>query len=466
MYDKRQLKLINKLFNKEKTYDINSEEEAILEGELLELFEEEMPDENFRSNIMELINKEDVQFKNKKLRKNKKSLIAACAAIIALIIILPYNKVIVDAIEQWVRNITITNDGISQTFKNMEDIEAWKESSKEIKVSEYEKIKRFRPICGKEYINADLKGAEGFFDSKGAEEYLKNESIIQLYKLGDLELDKMIYHEYNDFKHFQYFFSGAYLINNDIEDYVTISVIVNQYDEELRNSITYSENSEFKKAKVLSYEGVFANTTSEYESKWNYSKSIIVPIPEEKIEVELVFENYLSENFEKEVIKMMEQIIKEIKSNKNLKVVTEKKYDTIKEGENYIKDQSIIKLYELLGVQLDSMEYKKYNTKEIFSYLYIDKNSQATSSQAINNISIDITKYNKNNSGNISVPISNFEKVKILSYDGIFMTPFDDGECLELYMPDKKIKIHLSSTNYINKVDAIKAMETIIRDIN
>ncbi|HCQ90564.1 MAG TPA: hypothetical protein DIU45_13525 [Clostridium sp.] len=163
---------------------------------------------------------------------------------------------------------------------------------------------------------------------------------------------------------------------------------------------------------------------------------------------------------------MMEQIIREIKRNKNLKVVTDKKYNTVKEGEKYIKEQSIIKLHELLGVQLDSMEYKKYDNKENFSYLYIDKNLETASSKSINNISVDITKYNKDNSGNISVPISDFEKVNILSYDGIFMTPFDDGECLELYMPDKKIKIHLSSTNDMKKEDAIKAMETIIRDIN
>ncbi|WP_291581896.1 hypothetical protein [Clostridium sp. UBA6640] len=471
MHDKRQLKLIKKLFNIEKTYDINSEEEAILEEELLELFEEEIPDENFRSNVMELINKEEVQFKNKKLGKNKKSLIAVCAAIIVLIIVLPYNKVIVDAIEQWVRSITVTNDGISQTFKNMEDIEAWTESSKEIKVSEYEKIKRFRPICGKEYINADLKGAEGFFDSKGAEEYLKNESIIQLYKLGDLELDKMIYYEYNDSKVFQYFFSNGYRINDDLEDYGNINVLIEKYDKGPVNStIYYEENSKFKKVKVLSYEGAFQHGTFEYENHPYNSKFIIIPIPEEGVEIRLEFNNYLSKNLDKnledEVIKMVEKIIREIKRNKNLKVVTEKKYDTVKEGEKYIKEQSIIKLHELLGIQLDSMEYKKYTTKEKFSYLYIDKNLDATSSKSINNISVDITKYNENNSGNISVPISNFEKVKILSYDGIFMTPFDDGECLELYMPDKKIKIHLSSTNYMNKEDAIKAMETIIRDIN
>lgn len=470
MHDKRQLKLINKLFNIEKTYDINSEEEAILEGELLELFEEEIPDENFRSNVMELIDKEGVQFKNKNLKKNKKSLIAVCAVIIALIIILPYNKVIVDAIEQWVRSITITNDGISQTFKNVEDIEAWKESCKEIKVSEYEKIKRIRPICSKEYINADLKGAEGFFDSKGAKEYLKNESIIQLYKLGDLELDKMIYYDYNDSKFFQYFFSSGYR-NDGSEDYGNINVIIQKYDKRpVNNTICYEENSKFKKVNVLSYEGAFQDGAFEYENCPYDYKSIIIPIPEERVEIRLRFDNYLSKNLDKnledEVIKMMEQIIREIKRNKNLKVVTEKKYDTVKEGEKYIKEQSIIKLHELLGVQLDSMEYKKYDNKEKFSYLYIDKNLETASSKGINNISVDITKYNKDNSGNISVPISNFEKVKILSYDGIFMTPFDDGECIELYMPDKKIKIHLSSTNYINKVDAIKVMETIIRDIN
>ncbi|WP_291561158.1 MULTISPECIES: hypothetical protein [unclassified Clostridium] len=470
MHDKRQLKLINKLFNIEKTYDINSEEEAILEGELLELFEEEMPDEDFRSNVMELIDKEDVQFKNKKLKKNKKSLIAVCAVIIALIIILPYNKVIVDAIEQWVRSITITNDGISQTFKNVEDIEAWKESCKEIKVSEYEKIKRIRPICSKEYINANLKGAEGFFDSKGAKEYLKNESIIQLYNLGDLELDKMIYYDYNDSKFFQYFFSNAYR-NDGSEDYGDINVIIQKYDKgPVNNTICYEGNSKFKKVKVLSYEGAFQDGTFEYENCPYDYKSIIIPIPEEGVEIRLRFDNYLSKNLDKnledEVIKMMEQIIREIKRNKNLKVVTDKKYNTVKEGEKYIKEQSIIKLHELLGVQLDSMEYKKYDNKENFSYLYIDKNLETASSKSINNISVDITKYNKDNSGNISVPISDFEKVNILSYDGIFMTPFDDGECLELYMPDKKIKIHLSSTNDMKKEDAIKAMETIIRDIN
>ncbi|WP_454052669.1 hypothetical protein [Clostridium sp. Marseille-Q7071] len=455
MHDKRQLKLIKKLFNIEKTYDINSEEEAILEEELLDLFEEEILDKNFRSNVMELINKEEVEFKNKKLRKNKKSLIAACAVIIALIIILPYNKVIVDALEQWVRNITISNKNISQTFKSVEDIESLIDRNEEGKLDEYEKMKMFRPICRKEYTN---------INSKEAEEYLKNESIIQLYKVGDLELHNMRYQEYNNYKSFEYHFLRR--IDKNMEDYGNVNVVIGQHEEVFTNMTTYSKNSEFKKVKVLSYEGVFENTTSEYESKWAYSKSIIVPIPEEKIEVRLEFQNYLSENFEKEVIKMMEQIIKEIKRNKNLKVVTEKKYDTAKEGEKYIKEQSIIELYELLGIQLDSMEYKKYTTKEKFSYLYIDKNLEATSSKSINNISIDITKYNKNNSSNISVPVSNFEKVKILSYDGIFMTPFDDGECLELYMPDKKIKIHLSSTNYINKVDAIKAMETIIRDIS
>lgn len=459
MHDKRQLKLINKLFNKEKTYDINSEEEAILEGELLELFEEEMPDEDFRSNVMELINKEETEFKNKELRKNKKSLIAACAVIIALIIILPYNKVIVDAIEQWVRSITVTNDGTSQTFKNTENMTVWKERGKEIEVSEYEKIKRSRPICSKEYNSTEE-----------AEEYLKNESIIQLYKLGDLELDDMTYHEYNDRKLFQYFFSNEYRINNDSEDYGHISVFIEKYDKGLVNSTIYGENSKFKKVKVLSYEGAFQHETFEYENYPYNLKFIIIPIPEEGVEITLEFNNYLSKNLDKnledEVIKMVEKIIREIKRNKNLKVVTEKKYDTTKEGEKYIKEQSIIKLHELLGIQLDSMEYKKYATKEKFSYLYIDKNLETASSKSINNISVDITKYNKNNSGNISVPISNFEKVKILSYDGIFMTPFDDGECLELYMPDKKIKIHLSSTNYMNKEDAIKAMETIIRDIN
>ena len=455
MYDKRQLKLINKLFNKEKTYDINSEEEAILEEELLDLFEEEILDKNFRSNVMELINKEDVQFKNKKLRKNKKSLIAACAAIIALIIILPYNKVIVDAIEQWVRNITISNKNISQTFKSVEDIESLIDKNEEGKLDEYEKMKMFRPICRKDYTN---------INSKEAEEYLKNESIIQLYKVGDLELHNMRYQEYNNYKSFEYHFLRR--ADKNIEDYGNVNVFIGQHEEVLTNMTTYSKNSEFKKVKVLSYEGVFENTTSKYDSKWAYSKSIIVPIPEEKIEVTLEFQNYLSENFEKEVIKMMEQIIKEIKRNKNLKVVTEKKYDTAKEREKYIKEQSIIKLHELLGIQLDSMEYKKYTTKEKFSYLYIDKNLEATSSKSINNISVDITKYNKNNSGNISVPISIFEKVNILSYDGIFMTRYDDGKCLELYMPDKKIKIHLSSTNDMEKEDAIKAMEAIIMDIN
>jgi|GEM_PF-3055680 len=461
MHDKRQLKLINKLSNKEETYDINSEEEAILEGELLELFEEEIPDENFRSNIMELINKEDVEFKNKKLRKNKKSLITACVVIIALIIILPYNKVIVDAIEQWVRSITVTNDGISQTFKNMEDIEVCNESDKEIKLSEYEKIKQFRPICRKEYIN---------INSKEAEEYLRNESIIQLYKLGDLKLDNMIYHEGNNRKLFEYFFSNEYTINDDSEDYGHISVLIEKYDKGLVKNTCYGGNSKFKKVKVLSYEGVLQHETFEWENYPYNLKFIIIPIPEEGVEIRLEFNNYLSMNLdtnsEDEVIKMVEKIIREIKKNKNLKVVTEKKYDTVKEGEKYIKEQSIIKLHELLGVQLDSMEYKKYDNKEKFSYLYIDKNLETASSKSINNISVDITKYNKDNSGNISVPISNFEKVKILSYDGIFMTPFDDGECIELYMPDKKIKIHLSSTNYINKVDAIKTMETIIRDIN
>lgn len=461
MHDKRQLKLINKLSNKEETYDINSEEEAILEGELLELFEEEIPDENFRSNIMELINKEDVEFKNKKLRKNKKSLITACAVIIALIIILPYNKVIVDAIEQWVRSITVTNDGISQTFKNMEDIEVCNESDKEIKLSEYKKIKQFRPICRKEYIN---------INSKEAEEYLRNESIIQLYKLGDLKLDNMIYHEGNNRKLFEYFFSNEYTINDDSEDYGHISVLIEKYDKGLVKNTCYGGNSKFKKVKVLSYEGVLQHETFEWENYPYNLKFIIIPIPEEGVEIRLEFNNYLSMNLdtnsEDEVIKMVEKIIREIKKNKNLKVVTEKKYDTVKEGEKYIKEQSIIKLHELLGVQLDSMEYKKYDNKEKFSYLYIDKNLETASSKSINNISVDITKYNKDNSGNILVPISNFEKVKILSYDGIFMTPFDDGECIELYMPDKKIKIHLSSTNYINKVDAIKTMETIIRDIN
>jgi len=455
MYDKRQLKLINKLFNKEKTYDINSEEEAILEGELLELFEEEMPDENFRSNIMELINKEDVQFKNKKLRKNKKSLIAACTAIIALIIILPYNKVIVDAIEQWVRNITISNKNISQTFKSVEDIESLIGRNEEGKLDEYEKMKMFRPICRKEYTN---------INSKEAEEYLKNESIIQLYKVGDLELHNMRYQEYNNYKRFEYHFLRR--ADKNVEDYGNVDIVIEQHEEVFTNMTTYSENSEFKKVKVLSYEGVFEDTTSKYDSKWAYSKSIFVPIPEEKVEVTLVFQNYLSENFEKEIIKMTEQIIKEIKRNKNLKIVTEKKYDTAKEGKKYIKDQSIIKLHELLGIQLDSMEYKKYTTKEKFSYLYIDKNLETASSKSINNISVDITKYNKDNSSNISVPISIFEKVKILSYDGIFMTRYDDGNCLELYMPDKKIKIHLSSTNDMKKEDAIKAMEAIIMDIN
>lgn len=455
MHDKRQLKLINKLFNKEKTYDINSEEEAILEGELLELFGEEMPDEDFRSNIMELINKEEVEFEDKKLRKNKKSLIAVCAVIIALIIILPYNKVIVDAIEQWVRNITISNKNISQTFKSVEDIESLIGRNEEGKLDEYEKMKMFRPICRKEYTN---------INSKEAEEYLKNESIIQLYKVGDLELHNMRYQEYNNHRSFEYHFSCR--ADKNVGDYGNVDIVIEQHEEVFTSMITYSENSEFKKVKVLSYEGVFENTTSKYESKWAYSKSIIVPIPEEKIKVRLVFQNYLSENFEKEVIKMMEQIIKEIKRNKNLKVITEKKYDTAKEGEKYIKEQSIIKLHELLGIQSDSMEYKNYITKEKFSYLYIDKNLETASSKSINNISVDITKYNKNNSGNISVPISNFEKVKILSYDGIFMTHSDDGKCLELYMPDKKIKIHLSSTNDMEKEDAIKAMEAIIMDIN
>lgn len=461
MHDKKQLKLINKLFNIEKTYDINSEEEAIFEGELLELFEEEMPDEDFRSNVMELIDKEDVQFKNKKLKKNKKSLIAVCAVIIALIIILPYNKVIVDALEQWVRSITVTNDGISQTFKNMEDIEACNESDKEIKLSEYEKIKRFRPICRKEYIN---------INSKEAEEYLKNESIIQLYKLGDLKLDNMIYHEGNNRKLFEYFFSNEYTINDHSEDYGHISVLIEKYDKGLVKNTCYGGNSKFKKVKVLSYEGVLQHETFKCENYPYNLKFIIIPIPEEGVEIRLEFNNYLSMNLdtnsEDEVIKMVEKIIREIKKNKNLKVVTEKKYDTAKEGEKYIKEQSIIKLHELLGIQLDSMEYKKYTTKEKFSYLYIDKNLEATSPKSINNISVDITKYNKNNSGNISVPASNFKKVNILSYDGIFMAHSEDSKCLELYMPDKKIKIHLSFTNDMEKEDAIKAMETIIRDIN
>lgn len=459
MYDKRQLKLINKLFNIEKTYDTNSEEEAILEEELLELFEEEMPDEDFRSNVMELINKEDVQFKNRKLGKNKKTLIAACAAIIALIIILPYNKVIVDALEQWVRNITITNDGISQTFNNVDDMKPWRKDE-EIELSKYEEIKIFRPICEKEYVN---------IDSKEAEEYIKNESILGFNKLRDLELGNMKYQEYSNHKIFEYTFLKSYTENSDIEDYGVVNVFVMKCDGNFIATDIYSRNKEFKKTKVLSYEAVFENTASGYEDGSDYSKAIIVPIPEERLEIKLEFQHYLSKNpnknLEKEAIKMMEQIIKEVKKNRNLKVITKEEYCTTEKGEKYLKEKSIIKLHDLLGMQLDNVKYTKYNKKEIFSYLYMGRNSNGDSSETVDNITVDITKYNRGNSGNISIEVPDFKKVKILSYDSVFTRVFD-GKCLELYMPDKKIKIHLSSTNDMEKEDAIKAMETIIRDIN